>query len=399
VKIRAIRGCFFILQGMHFRENPQRTHVLYFKPLFVVVVVACLILAGCASKTGEKSIEEQEIEALMQEMRRPENLMRKNRQTLLHLAAEEGKTNEVVQLLKQGVEVDSKDKWRRTPLHLAAEWGHVGIVKALLASGADVNAETRFAETPLFFALRYWLGDEDEQAGRAHWAELVNTLLYAGATFRIANSDGLTPLHLAASAKNGNSEILRLFIMAGANVNAAEEFGDTPLHFAANSGNADTAKLLLDAGANVHARGRGGQAPLHAASWHKGASAILMQAFIRAGADVNARDNEGKTPLHGMSPVGNSEWVSELLKAGADPNVKSNDGQTPLHKAAEAGRADIIMLLLDAKAAVNVADDEGRTPLDMATQPMPLVQRKSMKKCIALLKKRGGQNGLKPEGN
>lgn len=358
--------------------------------------------AGCAwagqipaKSRGEASGEP--LEKMLEEIQNPQARMKRERQTPLHVAAEDGKTNEVRRLLNDIAVVDAFDRWNRTPLHLAAERGHVGIVQELLASGADANATTKLGETPLFFALRYWQGDENYAAGKAHWTMLANTLLAAGAKFDLTNSSGLTPLQLAASARNGNSEIVGLFIKGGANVNAAEEGGDSALHFAANSGKTENVKILLEAGANVHARGRGDDTPLHSATWHSDATAALIKLFIEAGADVNAKNANGETPLHRMSPAGESAWVSELLKAGANPNAKASDGETPLHKAAEAGRADIVLLLLEAKADVNAADNEGRTPLDIATdpEPRPLVSPKQAKACATLLKKQGGRKGTK----
>jgi ankyrin repeat protein len=302
--------------------------------------------AGCRLRLGRQAPAKPRgeaagdpLEKMLEEIQNPQARMKRERQTPLHIAAEDGKTNEVKRLLNDIAVVDAFDRWNRTPLHLAAEWGHVGIIQELLASGANANATTKLGETPLFFALRYWQGDENEATGKAHWTVLVNTLLAAGAKFDLTNSSGLTPLQLAASARNGNPEIVRLFVKSVANVNAVEEGGDSALHFAANSGKTENVKVLLASGANVRIRGRGDDTPLHSATWHSDATAALIKLFIEAGADVNATNANGETPLHRMSPI-ESRPVTELLKAGANPNAKSNGGET-LPKSRRSRRADI----------------------------------------------------------
>lgn len=353
----------------------------------------CSIFIGCGSKTGKASAQDQELADFMQEVQTPEYRMKENRQFPLHIAAEDGNTNEVARLLSNGAFADVRDGWKRTPLHLAAEWGYVGIVKDLLSAGADVNAQTKFGETPLFFALRYWHGDEEEGAGKDHWSALVKTLIAAGARFDIVNSSGLTPLHLAAGAKFGSPEVVQAIIQGGANVNAAEEGGDTVLHFAAGRGKTENVKLLLAAGANVQAPGRGGYTPLHSAAGHSSASAAMVRLLIEAKADVNAKDENGETPLHHMSPLGDSDWVKELLKAGANSKAKCDEGRTPLHVAAATGRADIARLLLEDGVEVNAVDNEGHTPLDMTAQPKWPIPEIQMNACVTLIKERGGRKG------
>jgi hypothetical protein len=207
-------------------ENRCRTFVL------MLVSAVSVLSASCASQTSTKPTGESSgdpLAAMIEEMQNPEIRMKKERQTPLHIAAEDGKTNDVMRLLKEGAMVDGKDRWNRTPLHLATEWGYVGIVKELLAAGADVNAITRLGETPLFFALRYWQGDETDAAGKAHWAVLVNTLLAAGAKFGLTNSRRLTPLHLAASAKKMAQPLLWNYLSREARMLTRRRNGATPL--------------------------------------------------------------------------------------------------------------------------------------------------------------------------
>ena len=75
------------------------------------------------------------------------------------------------------------------------------------------------------------------------------------------NSDGRTPLHLAAM--NIRADTVIALVELGADVNAMDNDGRTPLHLAASNGRPETARPLVE----------------------------------ELGADVNATCNDGKTPF------------------------------------------------------------------------------------------------------
>ena len=66
----------------------------------------------------------------------------------LHEAARKGNVEIVKMLLKEGADVNARDKYGRTALYVAAWRGHVEIVKMLLKEGADVNAADNDGNTP-----------------------------------------------------------------------------------------------------------------------------------------------------------------------------------------------------------------------------------------------------------
>lgn len=73
----------------------------------------------------------------------------------LHEAAKNGDLEEVRELLKAGVDVNSLNSEGATPLHWAAFKGHVDVAKALIENGARVNAETKKGSTPLRLATTH----------------------------------------------------------------------------------------------------------------------------------------------------------------------------------------------------------------------------------------------------
>lgn len=74
------------------------------------------------------------------------------KKTILHLAAEGGKSAEVWMAIVSGANVNSRDKSGKTPLHYAAENGHSDIVEALIRAGADVTCGDKKDRTAIFYA-------------------------------------------------------------------------------------------------------------------------------------------------------------------------------------------------------------------------------------------------------
>lgn len=97
--------------------------------LNVVVLLLLLILSGCGPKPWDEPP--------------------------LHDAAKTGDLKQVKTLIKQGVDVNSKNKQGATPLHWAAFKGHVDVAKELIKNGAKVNVLTNKDSTPLRLATTH----------------------------------------------------------------------------------------------------------------------------------------------------------------------------------------------------------------------------------------------------
>jgi uncharacterized protein len=100
-----------------------------------------------------------------------------------------------------------------TPLGLAAHYGRVDMVKTLLEKKADANAVSHS---------------------------------------QIPNIPSNTALHAAIAGKK-NPEIIRMLIEAMDTVDVADSNGYTPLHIAAFDDSASIAQTLIEAGADVFA--------------------------------------------------------------------------------------------------------------------------------------------------
>jgi len=212
------------------------------------------------------------------------------------------------------------------------------LVKALLARGANPNARMTASEMAGLGYLRNGAYD----------------------TFTVGVGDlaDATPLWVAAYATNpgegsqsfvdrnrdpdSSAELMRTLIAAGAKPDLTTRDGSTPLMAAAGCGRAahatnvpraerqmmaeESAKVLLEAGADVNAINEADTTPLHCAAF-TGLNE-LVELFVAKGADINARDWRGRTPYRLAQASKQSfhlqEWpeVAALLqKLGADVNL------------------------------------------------------------------------------
>ena len=73
---------------------------------------------------------------------------------LIHTAAHNGRHTFIEELIKRGVDIDSRGDHDQTALHYASLRSSTKVIKLLLESGADIEAEDVFRFTPLFAAIR-----------------------------------------------------------------------------------------------------------------------------------------------------------------------------------------------------------------------------------------------------
>ena len=334
----------------------------------------------------------------------------------------------VLFLLDHGARIEAAGEGGNTALHYAAKMGHIGLVELLLKNGADVNLKNKFGmnetaledcvawfsfsvlhspgdfETkvvPIIHMLVKGGADVDESlrsaafsrsvplvqllidlappnavAGKAGHDLLCNAvcggsvgvatlLLEKGADVNACSDCDLTALHCAAWI--GHEKVVETFLRYGADVEAVTWRGETPLMYAARRGHTLTAKILLDHGANVEACDDGGGTALHAAVFENKESVIRI--LLEKGANINYKNMDGRTVLHCVtcrtSDLGILSW---LLDKGADPNAKDEHDSTPLISAAYAGDEAGVTLLLDWKADPNAKTIDGMTAMHVAAQ-------------------------------
>lgn len=204
------------------------------------------------------------------------------------------------ELVHSTVERDHLAGW--TPLHLALRQGHADVVRTLIAAGADLSARTEHGRTPLHTCLQYnrllrgellTAGAEVDNAVAAYFdeADLLREHLDRDPAAVNDETTGMTPLRWAAY---GSADaVTRLLIDRGARLDGA-------LSAAAEVNGVAVARLLLEAGADPSwADPDSGESALHVASRHNSRpdNTEVVRVLLEAGADVDMVSSDGVTAI------------------------------------------------------------------------------------------------------
>ncbi|KAI0544256.1 ankyrin repeat-containing domain protein [Xylaria curta] len=286
--------------------------------------------------------------------------------TPLHWTIERGHVDTAIRLIELGANLVRGSWWSLTPLGLAIIKGQESIVEAMIQRSSE--------------ACIAWRGDESVSNGwgAIHLAAvyrnavIIKMLLKAGAQVKERDSNGLSPLDLAAigvpayileafdnkfdaerytkyMAQHGVCGNSSSAIIALIDGGAAMEGGpslQSPLHWAATKGQLESTKLLLDYKAELEAKNIDGLTPLGAAAL--GGHGTVVQVLISRGAHVDAIDKKNMSPLLIATLFGHREVLKQLLRAGADTSIReSKNGKTALDIARDAGNNDFAQLITD----------------------------------------------------
>ncbi|KAF3422214.1 hypothetical protein E2986_02757 [Frieseomelitta varia] len=306
----------------------------------------------------------------------------------IHWAASRGNTEIIEMLIQAKCDIEAKDKFGMRPLHMAARYGHRDAVKMLINAGASVSAVNKKQHTLLMCAaqgnnvhvVEYLAeaveslnGDATDCTGATalHHAASAGhpTMITALANvprieLNARDKKGQTPVHYACTQEH--LEAVEVLIGLGANVDAQDSEENTPLHVATRTRHTAIAQLLLRTGANTELTDEMGFTPLHVAA-SQGCKGIL-DSMIQHGAALNKQCKYGNTPLHLACQNNEVETVEILINKGVDLNCLNSRLQSPIHIAAEMGHTDICELLLAAGANIEQREQGGKTPLYIAAR-------------------------------
>lgn len=257
--------------------------------------------------------------------------------------------------IRQGADINIKNKLQATPLMLAAmDNPDSRVIELLLAAGANLEATNVQGWTPLMFAARYTQNPD-----------VVDVLLRAGAKISPSRPGGITPLMLAVC--NKDSRIAPLLVQAGANLDELDSAGWTALMFASSSApNTASIKYLLDAGANPELQNKDGwTALMHAARYDP--TGAKVQALLDGGANINAQRPDGATALMLSCANEKPEAARTLIKNHANRDLTQPDGSTFVHYAAMLSRDETLLrLAIPGQREATITDRAGRDALSWA---------------------------------
>ncbi|EQC37033.1 hypothetical protein SDRG_05262 [Saprolegnia diclina VS20] len=264
----------------------------------------------------------------------------------------------IAQALEAGHQVDvepaivgARDRDRNTALHLAAKAGHVGNLATLLElPWPSLDVANQQGLTPLHIA-----------ATRGH-APLVSLLLDHGADIDFATNSQQTALFMAVA--HARVDVVELLLRFDANPNAPNKNGETPLFALVKRGPREENELiwsllLLSGTANVDHRNKEGRSLLstaiHTGNRHERMVSLVLS--MQPSAPVVSEALWYATPYPNLLEL--------LLAAGADPNSLNDYRSTPLHDAIR-GQLLASAHMLIPVTNLNVFDVMGQSPLTLA---------------------------------
>lgn len=292
-------------------------------------------------------------------------------------AAEQGDIEALVQLIREGSDLNGTNRRGYSPLRGAVANEHCDAATILLAAGADVNGLSARGWPPIYIAVRnndlamidllishgadvtISTAAEDTPlhvAAERGFVDAARRLIDCNADCNARERNGYTPLHLAVQQRR--TQVVSVLLASKADFDTRDGYGYTPLRWAAELGYADVAKQLLEAGANPDLSNSVHASPIHL--WDHNRNEENLELLRAYGQTVVQKGLGGCTPLYAAVEMGHDEIVQLILKNGADPNIANEEGDTPLRRAVRLTRGKMVKWLKAYRATV-VARDRVRT--------------------------------------
>ncbi|KAF1778865.1 Ankyrin repeat-containing domain [Phytophthora cactorum] len=187
--------------------------------------------------------------------------------TALAAAAQNGHVEVIKLLLQNHAEIDAHDDDWDSALHEAVYSGQLEAARALVEANpsANVNKRNQSGWTPMM------------AAAHRNFVDIVELLVWKGASLNLKTNDGRTALHIAA--EEGHTEVIRFLLSRGALVDTPDRMHRTPLMMAAYRGHKDAVQLLLDSGASLVRTDKMDQTPLEVALSNSKIDVATLQVY------------------------------------------------------------------------------------------------------------------------
>ncbi|XP_058055857.1 protein TANC2 [Anopheles bellator] len=244
---------------------------------------------------------------------------------------------------------------------------NVKVSRLLLLAGASPDHPTPFLGSAPILCI----------AAHEGILPMVNLLLEFGASVELANSQGCTPLILAAS--KGHCDVVRQLVAAGSCLGQTDTSQRCALVHAAIAGRLQVVKYLV--ACDWLPRRESGAAPADVTLEQAAQQSLIAAAgqgnteitedFLDMGeVQVNRLDViTGETALTTACANGHTETIAILLSRGASTEVRNRKEMTPLLIAVKEGHWAIVERLLQHQAQdVELTETNGKTALMVAAE-------------------------------
>lgn len=202
----------------------------------------------------------------------------------------------------------------------------VETVNYLLKNGADINKKNKSGRTPL---IQHSLAYENQ--------DHVKFLLEKGADINAQDNEGVRTLMFAV--QTDKTKIIDICLSEKADINIKDNEGKTALfHTISSFGILENVKSMTENMFGDYARTDYVKNYMNQKKMEETDTAIrLIKLLVSNGADINAQDNKGNTLLMYAIALRNEPLINEILKLNPDVNIKNKEGKTANDIAKEYG--------------------------------------------------------------
>lgn len=281
------------------------------------------------------------------------NISDETGKTALMDAVENRKEEASFFLLEQGASPIPQDMYGKTVFHDAAGTASIDLIKKIRTSGGNPMVRDISGATPLSLVLH---SDTD----------MINAVL--GTDSYLSNSDGETPLHIAAG-EDVRETIMQQLLSTGYPVNKRDRTGSTALIIAAQNKMLNACTLLLSNGGDPFISNNGGVSAVSIALEQYHELLPLIDEFASASVD-----SAGECLLHYAARLADGEIVKKVIELAPDQlHKRSIAGEIPYDVAVRWKRNDVAQLLMQAaETAKTTANGNKNAGNEKAAESKPI---------------------------